>query len=78
MAHDACNCYFSFWAMFCPFMPLAAQKIKIKKKKTKKSLEISSLYISVQKIMIICYLVPEIWSVTDVIVTFHFGLFFSL
>ena len=32
MAHDECN-YFSFWAIFCPFNPLKAQKIKIKKKK---------------------------------------------
>ena len=30
------------------------------------------------KIMIICYTVPEIWRVTDVIVIFHFGLFFAL
>ena len=28
--------------------------------------------------MIICYTVPEIWCVTDVIVIFHFGLFFAL
>ena len=28
--------------------------------------------------MIICYIVPEIWHVTDVIVIFHFGLFFAL
>ena len=28
--------------------------------------------------MIICYTVPEIWHVTDVIVLFHFGLFFVL
>ena len=26
--------------------------------------------------MIICYTVPEIWCVRDVIVIFHFGLFF--
>ena len=26
--------------------------------------------------MIICYTVPEIWCVTDLIVIFHFGLFF--
>ena len=25
--------------------------------------------------MIICFTVPEIWHVTDVIVIFHFGLF---
>ena len=28
--------------------------------------------------MIIGYTVPEIWHVTDVIVIFHFGLFFAL
>ena len=28
--------------------------------------------------MIICYTVPEIWHVTDVILIFHFGLFFAL
>ena len=28
--------------------------------------------------MIICYTVPELWHVTDVIVIFHFGLFFAL
>ena len=27
--------------------------------------------------MIICYIVPEIWRVTDVIFIFHFGLFFA-
>ena len=35
MVHDRCNCYFSFWAIFCPFTPLTAQKIKIKKKMKK-------------------------------------------
>ena len=30
------------------------------------------------KIMIICYTVPEIWHMTDVISVFHFGLFFAL
>ena len=38
----------------------------------------SSFYTSVPKIMIIWYIVPEIWHVTDVIVIFHFGLFFAL
>ena len=33
MVHDRCNCYFSFWAIFCPFTLLTAQKIKILKKK---------------------------------------------
>ena len=39
IVHDGCD-YFSFWAIFCPFISLTAQKIKIKrkmKKKTKKS-----------------------------------------
>ena len=56
------------WTIFCPF---TAQKMK-------KSLEISSFYTSAPKIMIICYTVPEIWYMTDVILTFHFGLFFAL
>ena len=37
-----------------------------------------SFYTSVPKLMIICFTVPEIWCVTDVIVIFHFGLFFVL
>ena len=32
MVHDRCNCYFSFWAIFCLFTPLTAQKIKTLKK----------------------------------------------
>ena len=36
MAHDTCNCYFSFWASFCPFIPLTDQKIKISREKKKK------------------------------------------
>ena len=51
MVHDTCNFYFSFWAFFCPFTPLTAQKIKISQK-LKKSLEISSFYMCVTKIMI--------------------------
>ena len=35
MVHDRCNCYFSFWAIFCPFAHLTAQKIKILKKMNK-------------------------------------------
>ena len=30
MVHDGCN-YFSFWAIFCPFTPVTAQKMKISK-----------------------------------------------
>ena len=56
MKRDRCNCYFSFWAIFCLFTPLTTQKIKILKK-WKKHLEISSFETSVPKIMIICYTV---------------------
>ena len=45
---------------------LTAQKMKITKK-WKKQLEISSIYLSVLKIMIIDYTVPQIWRMTDVI-----------
>ena len=69
--------YFSFWAIFCPFTHLPAQKIKILKI-YKKHLEISSFDTSVPKIMIMCCTVPEIWCVTDVIVISNFGLFFAL
>ena len=49
MALDGCNCYFSFWAIFCPppcppSPLLTAQKIKTSKKWEKKHLEISSFY----------------------------------
>ena len=59
------------------FLIFLAWKMKIKKKWIK-CLEISLFYISIPKIMMICYTVPEIWCMTDVIVIFHFGLFFAL
>ena len=59
---------------FGPFFALFSQKLKFKKN----LLEISSFYNSVPKIMIICYTVPEIQHVTDVIAIFHFGPFFTL
>ena len=46
--------------------------------KMKNTLDISSFYICVPKIMIRWCTVPEIWCVTDVIVISHFGLFFAL
>ena len=64
MVHDRCNCYFSFWSIFCPFTPLTNEKIKILKK-WKTLLEISLFYICVPKIMIRWCMVPEIWCVTD-------------
>ena len=51
MVRDRWNHYFSFWAIFCPFTPLTAQTIKVKKKR-EKCMEISSFYTCVPKIMI--------------------------
>ena len=64
MVHDRCNCYILFWAIFCPFAHLTAQKIKILKKWIR-SMEILSFYICVPKIMIRLCMVPEIWCMTD-------------
>ena len=76
MKHDKQN-FLSVWTVFSPFTPLTTKKIKILKN-WKKTLEISSFYTSVPKIMIICYIIPEIWQVMDEIVILHFGLFFAL
>ena len=73
MAYDGCNCYFSFWVIFCP---LTAQKMKISKKNEKRASRYHRFTI-VSKIMIIYYTIPEIWCMTNVIV-FHFGLLFAL
>ena len=64
MARDRCNYCSSFWAIFCPFTLLTAQKIKIFKK-WKKSLKIPSSYICLPKIMIRWCTVPEIWCATN-------------
>ena len=60
MVCDRCNCYFSFWAIFCLFTALTAQKIKIlklkKKSKKQKPKKLPA------DIMIICYTVPEIYG----------------
>ena len=75
MKHNRQN-FLSFWAIFCPFTLLTSQKIKILKR-WKNHWEIPSFYTSVPKNHDhICYTVPEIWCVMDVIVIFHFGLFF--
>ena len=75
MVRNRRNCYFSFWANFCPFTSLTARKIKILQK-WKQHLEISSFHNSVPKIMIICHTIPELWCMTHVII-FHFGLFLT-
>ena len=48
------------------------------KKMNKTPQYIIIFYTSVPKINIICYTVPEIWHVTDVIAIFHLRLFFAL
>ena len=69
--------------MFCHFgpfftlLPPKNPKNHNFEKKRKKRLKIS-FYTNVRNIMIICYAVPEIGCVTDVILIFHFGLFFAL
>ena len=35
MMCNRCNCYFSFWVIFCPFTSLTAQKVKILKNEGK-------------------------------------------
>ena len=65
----------SFWGILLPFFSLTKQKTKTLKNE-KKSLEILLFYTSAPKIMTICYTVPEIWRVTDVISIFHFGAIF--
>ena len=61
MACDGCNCYFSFWAIFCLSN---SPKIKISQK-WKQLLEISSFYTCAPKIMIWWCTIPEIWCTTD-------------
>ena len=61
-----------FWAIFFPFTPLTTWKTKILEKMKK-----ASFYTCVPKIMIICYMLLEIWSATDTIFC-CFGSLFAL
>ena len=70
--------FFSFWTIFCPFTPKNPENQNFEKMKKTTGDTLSSFYTSVPKFMIICYTVPEIWHMTDVIVIFHFGLSFTL
>ena len=58
----------SFWAIFYPFTLLTTWKIKSKKKK--KHLEISSFYTCVQQMTIIWCMIPEIWCMTNIFFSF--------
>ena len=53
------------WAIFLSFYPT----------NEKKRLEIPSFNSNVPQIMIICYTVPEIWRMKDLIYIFHLGYF---
>ena len=76
MKHDKHN-FLLFWTVFGPFTLLTTQKNQNFENLKKMSADIINLH-KCTKIMIMCYTVPEIWHVTDVIVIFHFGLFFAL
>ena len=78
MAHDGCNCCFSFGATFCLFTSLAAQKVKISKQWKKTPGDIILHKCTKIMIIYICYTVLEIWHMTHVIAIFCFGQFFSL
>ena len=65
---------FQFFTLLPPWLP---KKSKFGKSK-KKTLETSSSFICVPKIMIRWCTVLEIWCVTDVTVIFHSGPFFAL
>ena len=69
LRYEARQNFLSLWAIFCPLTPSKFFDLLPQSKfwkNEKKRMEIS-FYISVPKIMIICYTVPEIRCVTDVI-----------
>ena len=68
--------FFIFGLFFPIYLPNSPKKSKFRKNE-KKHMEISSFYNSIPKIMIICYTIPEIWCMTDVII-FHFEPSFAL
>ena len=77
MKQDRQN-FLSFRAIFCSFTSLTTPKIKLLKKLKQKRMEISPFCTNAPKIMIICFTVPKIWHMTDVIFIFHFRLLFAL
>ena len=74
MKCDRILCHFDPFLLFYSTNNPKKQNLK----KMKRHLEISPFYTSVPKIMIICYNVPEIWHLRNVITIFHFGPFFAL
>ena len=61
----------NYFVILAHVLPLTTRKMKISN--MKKTLEISSFYTSLPRIMIIRYTVPEMWRETDVIVIFILG-----
>ena len=65
--------FLSFWVIFYPF----TQNTKNQNfEKMTKTLEETSFYTCVPQMTIIWYMVPEIWSMADRIIS-HFGPFFA-
>ena len=75
---NRCDCYFSFWAIFCPVTSLTAQKINIKKKKKEKNTRRYHHFRTAHQKSWSCAILLLRYSVRNVIVIFHFGLFFGL
>ena len=77
MVCDGCNCYFSFWAIFCRFYdPNSLKNENFQNTEKKKPGDIIILHKCTKNYdMLSCSW--DIWCVTDVII-FHFGLFFAL
>ena len=69
--------FFVILGHFSPLMFLTTQKSKLKKNEKKKCMEILSFYTCIAQMTIIWYIVPEIWSATDRILS-HLGPFFGL
>ena len=63
---------------FGPFGPPNNPKNQNFEKLIKNFRDVIILHASVPKITITCYIIPEIWCVTNVIFILHFGLFFAL
>ena len=74
MARNRFN-YFSFWAIFCPFTSLKAQKIKIQKNEKNKLGNIIILQKCTKNHDHMLHY-SEIWHMTGVII-YHFGPFFA-
>ena len=71
------NCYFLFWAFFICLPPKIKIKKNWKKKKKKKNLGISSFYTSEPKSWSYATLFLR-YGVGQIVIIFHFRLFFAL